>query len=404
MSIESAAVHLAEHLREKEYVEIYGHHDADGIAAASIMVHALIREDIQVRLRILPRIYPCDISSGNATVLCDFGSGFPDLSDDVMVIDHHIPQFEGEFHVNPRLEGIDGEHELSASGAAYVVAQHIGDNRDLAGLALLGILGDRQLIQGQNQDIVNEGIANNFITPGKGIPLFGRDLQEQLYTAIDPLLQGIAGEEETVESLINSYTIRNETDVGHLLSDVILKISPYHNADSMCSLWGDTWHLERGAVKDAHSLAGIVDGCGKSGKGILGAALCLRSHVHLDDAWETARAYRLRVIEAARNVQPHNDSPLIYEIADADAISGVADAVSYDGLLNHPIAVMAPRDDFYSVSARCPQGVEKDLAAILSNLAGECGGTGGGHYSRGGAKIPRDKIECFTSGFKEACA
>ena len=403
MSIESAAIHLAENLREKEYVEIYGHHDADGIAAASIMVHALIREEIQVRLRILPRINPSDISSGNATVLCDFGSGFSDLSDDVMVIDHHIPQFEGEYHVNPRLEGIDGDLELSASGAAYTVAQHIGDNRDLAGLALLGIIGDHQAIQGQNQDIVNEGIANNFITPGEGIPLFGRDLKEKLYTALNPMLHGIAGEEEIVESLISSYTVRNETDFGHLLTDVILKISPYHNVESMVSLWGDTWHLERGAVKDAHSMAGIVDGCGKSGKGIFGAALCLRSYAYLDDAWETARAYRLRVIEAARNAQPLKDNPLIYEIADADAISGVADAISYDGLLNHPVAVMAPQDDYYSVSARCPQGLGKDLAAILSNLAGECGGSGGGHSSRGGARIPREKVECFTSGFLEAC-
>lgn len=170
MSIESAAIHLAEHLREKEYVEIYGHHDADGIAAASIMVHALIREGIQVRMRILPQISPSDISSGNATVLCDFGSGLSDLSDDVMVIDHHIPQFEGEFHVNPRLEGIDGDNELSASGAAYTVAQHIGDNRDLAGLALLGIIGDHQEIQGLNQDIVNEGLQIILSPPEKVSP------------------------------------------------------------------------------------------------------------------------------------------------------------------------------------------------------------------------------------------
>ena len=404
MSIESAAGHLAERLREEEYVEIYGHHDADGIAAASTMAHALIREDIRIRLRILPRISPGDISSGNATLLCDFGSGLLDLSDDVMVIDHHVPRFEGEYHVNPRLEGIDGETELSASGAAYMVAQHIGDNRDLAGLALIGMIGDRQNISGQNQDIVNEGIANNFITPGKGIPLFGRDLQEQLYTALSPMLHGVAGENETVESLIDSCTIRGETDMGRLLSDVILKISPYQNAGSMTSLWGDTWHLERGAIKDAHSLAGIVEGCGKSGRGILGVSLCLRSHEYLNEAWETARAYRLRVIAAVRDARPQNENPFIYEIADADSISGVADAVSYDGLVSHPVAVMAPEDEYYAVSARCPNGSDKDIAAILSDLAGECGGSGGGHSSRGGAKIPRENIECFTSGFKEACA
>lgn len=404
MSIESAAVHLAENLREKEYVEIYGHHDADGIAAASILVHALLREDIQVRLRILPRISPDDISSGNATVLCDFGSGLPDLSDNVMVIDHHVPRFEGEFHVNPRLEGIDGESELSASGAAYMVAQHIGDNRDLAGVALLGMIGDHQTIQGPNQDIVNEGMANSFITPGRGMPLFGRDLHEKLYTALHPLLYGIAGESETARSIIDACTMRNEVDMGLLLSDVILKVSPHHNVRSLTSLWGDTWHLERGAVKDAHSMAGILDGCGKSGRGILGVSLCLRSHEYLEEAWETARAYRLRVIEAAQNAHQMNENPYFYEIADAGAISGVADAFSFDGLLTHPVAVMAPQEDWYSVSARCPEGVETDLATLLSDLAGECGGSGGGHHSRGGAKIPREKIECFTSGFREACA
>jgi hypothetical protein len=150
-------------------------------------------------------------------------------------------------------------------------------------------------------------------------------------------------------------------------------------------------------------LAGIVDGCGKSGKGVLGAALCLRSHEYLNEAWKTACAYRLRVIAAAQNAHPLNDNPFLYEIADADAISGVADALSSDGLLNHPIAVMAPQDDFYAVSARCPQDAKKDLAAILLNLATECGGSGGGHYLRGGARIPRDKVEFFTAGFREAC-
>ena len=403
MSIESAAAHLAEHLREKEYVEVYGHHDADGIASASILVHALIRADIQVRLRILPRISPGDISSGNATVLCDLGSALPDLSDDVMVIDHHMPRFEGEFHVNPRLEGIDGDSELSASGAAYTVAQHLGDNRDLAGLALIGMIGDRQQIKGPNQDIVNEGIANNFITPGRGMPLFGRDLHEQLYTALSPMLNGIAGVEEAVTSLIEECTTRSEPDMGQLLSDVILKVAPYQNADSMTSLWGDTWHLERGAIKDAHSMAGIVDGCGKSGKGIYGVALCLRSHAYIDEAWECARAYRLRVIEAAQSACPLDDNPYFYEIDDATAASGVADAIAWDGLARHPVAVMAPQDEWYSVSARCPRGVEKDLATLLSDLAEECGGHGGGHASRGGARIPREKIACFTSGFREAC-
>ena len=50
-----------------------------------------------------------------------------------MVVDHHLPLFDGEFHANPRLEDIDGDRELSAAGMAYFVAQEMGDNRDLPG-------------------------------------------------------------------------------------------------------------------------------------------------------------------------------------------------------------------------------------------------------------------------------
>jgi len=43
-----------------------------------------------------------------------------------MVVDHHIPEFEGQFHVNPRLQGIDGEAELCAAAVAYLVASRSG--------------------------------------------------------------------------------------------------------------------------------------------------------------------------------------------------------------------------------------------------------------------------------------
>ena len=46
-----------------------------------------------------------------------------------MVVDHHLPLFDGELHVNPRLSGIDGDRELSAAGTAYYIAQQMGDNR-----------------------------------------------------------------------------------------------------------------------------------------------------------------------------------------------------------------------------------------------------------------------------------
>ena len=105
MSLETAAGTVAEQIRRQEFVEVYAHHDADGIAAASILCHAMLRAGIRFRLRIRQEISLSDLAGDAAYLLCDLGAGMEDLPRDVMVVDHHLPLSEGEFHVNPRLCG-----------------------------------------------------------------------------------------------------------------------------------------------------------------------------------------------------------------------------------------------------------------------------------------------------------
>ncbi len=101
--------------------------------------------------------------------------------------------FGGAFHANPRLAGIDGERELSAAGTAYIVAQKMGDNRDLAGLVILGIIGDNQEMKGKNLEIFNEAITDGIVVPDRGLTLPGRDMTEKWYMATSPYLDGISG-------------------------------------------------------------------------------------------------------------------------------------------------------------------------------------------------------------------
>ncbi|HQP72168.1 MAG TPA: DHH family phosphoesterase, partial [Methanoculleus sp.] len=221
MSLDAAAATLASRLLEQEFVEVLAHHDADGIAAASILCHAMFRAGGRFRLRIRPDITPEEIPREGSVLLCDFGSALQDLPDDVMVVDHHQPRFEGELHVNPHLAGIDGDRNLSAAGAAYLVARKMGDNRDLAGLTLLGIIGDGQVIEGPNREIANEGIANGFITPGRGLLLAGRGLVEQITLAIDPYLPGLSGEPDAARTLVAAVTGEDEVDMETLLSRIV---------------------------------------------------------------------------------------------------------------------------------------------------------------------------------------
>ncbi len=396
MSLDAAAARLADHLLEQEFVEVLAHHDADGIAAASILCHALFRGGRQFRLRIAPSIAPEDLPKEGSVLLCDFGSSLADLPEGVMVVDHHVPHFEGEYHVNPHLEEIDGERELSASGAAYLVAQHMGDNRDLVGLALLGVIGGGQEFAGLNRDLLSDGIANGFVAPRRGMRLVGRDLTEQLTLAINPFIAGISGDESAARTVVEQCTTDDGIDLESLISLVLLRISPQASLGAMFAIYGTIYGLAREVVDEAHTLAALVDACGKAGAGDLGASLCLRSTYALEKAWGAATGYRRAVIAAVRSARRLEEDVALYEVDDGAITGDVADALTCDRIhQDGPVFVVGRRGDRYSASARCPPGVDVDLEALMRTLAETCGGRGGGHRSRAGAWIPPGGLDRF---------
>jgi len=408
MSLETAAGIVADRIKKQEFVEVYGHHDADGIAAASILCHAMLRAGIRFRLRIRQEIALSDLAGDAAYLLCDLGAGMDDLPRDVMVVDHHLPLSEGEFHVNPRLCGIDGDRELSAAGTAYYVAREMGDNRDLAGLVIPGIVGDGQQMKGKNLEIFNEGIANGIIVPDRGLTLPGRDMTERWYTAMSPYLDGISGREERIAALLElsrdpaqgSDGIKLDT----LLSQVVLEAAPKTTTASLLSVYGDTFHLQREVVEDAHAFTAVIDACGKAGFGDIATTLCLRSSHYLDRAWEIARQHRGRVIEAVRTARPVEGYKGVYEIANATLASDVSDILARDVPHAVPVLVYAKGGETCRISARCPPGTTADLGPLVRALAGSCGGNGGGHLLRAGATIPCDKVDMFAKGWQEAVA
>jgi single-stranded-DNA-specific exonuclease len=408
MSLETAAGTVADQIKRQEFVEVFAHHDADGIAAASILCHAMLRAGIRFRFRVRQEISLSDLEEPAASLLCDLGAGLENLPRDVMVVDHHIPLSEGEFHVNPRLAGIDGDRELSAAGAAYYVARKLGDNRDLAGLVIPGIIGDGQKMEGKNLEIFNEGIANGIIVPDRGITLPGRDMTERWYMATGPYLDGISGAEERIAAILEQPNDRppggNGFRLDTLLSQVVLEAAPKTTAGSLLAVYGDTFHLQREVIDDAHALTAVIDACGKAGFGDIAATLCLRSSHYLDRAWEITRQHRGRVIDAVRTAHPVDGYKGVYEITNATLASDVSDILARDVPHAVPVLVYARSGDICRVSARCPPGTTADLGPLIRTLAGSCGGNGGGHLLRAGATIPCDKVTLFAKGWQEATA
>lgn len=402
MSLDAAAASLADRLLEQEFVEVLAHHDADGIAAASILCHAMFREDGRFRLRIRPDISTADLPGDGSVLLCDFGSALTDLPGDVMVVDHHLPRFEGDYHVNPHLAGIDGDRNLSAAGAAYLVAQRMGDNRDLAGLALLGIIGDGQALDGPNREIVNEGIANGFIAPRRGLRLPGRGLVEQLSLAVDPYLTGFSGEPDRTRALVAEVTDEDDMDTESLLTRLVLAAAPKASVSALCGIWGTTYSLGREVIDEALNLTAVVDACGKAGNGDIGASLCLRSSHALQEAWEIAARYRQEVVAGIRGAHRLDERVAIFAVDDGGVVSDVADALANDFVQTGPVFVIGRKGDQCSISARCPPGIDLDLEVLMRTVAEACGGQGGGHRLRAGARIAADQADRFRQALLEA--
>ncbi|HJJ97194.1 MAG TPA: DHHA1 domain-containing protein [Methanocorpusculum sp.] len=400
MSLETAAETLANHLASLEYVEMYSHYDADGIAAAAIMSLALSRADIAFKLRILPGISEADVENPEISLLCDFGASCTGLAESTMIIDHHVPYNTSPYHVNPRLFGEDGETELSGAGCAYLVANALGDNRNLAGLVMLGIIGDNQTLSGRNQTIIGDAVANNLVNPGRGVLLAGRTTKEQIANSLHPYLPNLSGDEEkaaAIESACRSK-VSDDAYTSCMLSQIVLDSDASYNA--LMTLYGDSWSLEREVIPNAHTFTAVVDACGKAGKSGVAYALCCGDASYLDEAWGIAVSYRNRVIAAVRTAEKIRDVPAVWRVGDGAAASDAADVLAESA--SGPMFVLGRDAAVLRVSARAPRGSSVNLEQILRTTAQACGGSGGGHQLRAGADVPLDREDEFLAGLEAA--
>lgn len=397
MSLEEAAAKIASYLRSKDYVEVYSHHDADGIAAAAILTVALRRADIAFRLRFLPHLNKDDVERPELSVLCDLGASIPDFPESIVIIDHHVPYAAVPFHINPRLEGIDGESELSAAGCAYLVANALGDNRDLAGLVMVGVIGDSQKLSGMNQKIIGDAVGNNLIEVGKGVLLPGRTTKEQIASAVLPYLGNLSGDEETAEKIASlcMNTASDEAYTALLLSEIIVRSdASYHD---LMSMYGESWKLLREAVQDAYAMTAVIDACGKAGRPDLGYAVAAGDMTQTDAAWETANAFRRKIIASAAAAEAVAENVWLSD--SVETASDVADIFVRSKQM--PVVVLARGTEYLKVSARAPADSSVDFEQMMKTSAEKFGGAGGGHKTRAGGELPLACESAFIASVKE---
>ncbi|MHC1631748.1 MAG: DHHA1 domain-containing protein [Methanotrichaceae archaeon] len=411
--LEKLAEKAASALLQCESVRVISHNDADGITSAGLICNALMRAGILFQATLVSRLDESIVDSVEPPVIfCDMGSGKPDLvsrvNGQVFVFDHHKPVGKLDcIHLNPHLVGADGAFELSASGTVYTVARQMGENVDLAGLALVGALGDRQMMIGANRAILEEAMNAGVVETIPGLKMDDGPLDQVLERSPDPFLD-ITNNPAKVKEFLDNLGVHGElpglkkNDLSRLSTALVLKLLT-QNSFAADSIVGETIRLKKELVENAYEFMWILNSCGKMKETGMALTLCMRDPQMLEKCKEITRDYNKKIMIEIKRLQKnlqetdHIRYSVLGEMDATGVVSGLCMRYLYT---DKPMIVLNRTKDMIKISARgnrflVSQGL--DLSVALKKGATQVGGSGGGHSVASGASIPLGTEKDFIS-------
>jgi len=436
------AVNRFRKVDKKETIRIISHLDADGIAACSILVYALMLEKRKFLISIVPQLnlkimeelsaeeYHCyfftDIGSGSIPLIGEKLAG-----KEVFVLDHHIPNGDDRriIHVNPCLFGIDGGKEISGAGTTYLFASELNKKcEEISHLAIIGAIGDvqeRNGFIGINEQILKKAIEKELIEVKKGLNFFGVNTKP-LHNLLRCADVGFENETKALNFLEkleinykNGNTIKRfeeleEDDKKRLVSGLILRNMSNKNTKEII---GDCYILKKekeGPLRDAREFSTILNSCGRLNKSAIAISACLGDENAKKKAIAVLQEYREEIKRAIAWYKSKKDDDSIFYgenflIINAKnnilpTIAGtLCSIISRSNQFKPGVFIMALARDgsLTKISLRVSGDIEIDLHNIMKQIVEKAGGEFGGHKSAAGAVIESRNENIFIDAAKE---
>lgn len=347
---------------EEEPVLLLSHYDADGLTAASVLVHLLIEKNAVFHLKIIEQPSAEDLEKVvseckhyNSIILCDMGSRHGSLlsnfsqkySKKIAVIDHHTPPQETPettkffLEVNPWRHGVNGSLHVSSSGLAYLMVKELDSkiSEKVVHLALIGALGDRQDqgercdFLGVNKLILNEAIEKKIVSREIGLRLFGirrRPLYKCLEYTIDPFIPGLSGDEKACIEFLRSISIEpffsdgrpkmindlSEGEVRKLVIELVkYMISEGVPPQEAEKLLGYSYFINSfykyPELYDAREFAVLLNACGRLNEEWVGLMICLNKIDYYEQVISVLTKYR-KTLKEVLNMVENKEIPINY--------------------------------------------------------------------------------------------
>lgn len=434
-------------------IRIISHLDADGISAASILVYALLNENIKFSLSIVRQLSQSvlnelSLESYQTFMFTDLGSGYLSQIEQalpnktIFIFDHHKPENKknGVIHINPHLAGIDGSTEISGSGVVYLFTKKLNSkNQEMAHIALIGAIGDSQLngntISILNQNILDDAISSNKIAVTKGLRMFGmqtRPLHKVLEYSTDPFIPNVTGSEKGALSFLNEIGIipkdgnkwkklihLDQEDMKKLVTGIILKRlgSEKKPEDVLGQVFLLNEEEEESPTKDAKEFSTLLNACGRLNKPSLGIGTCLGSKETIKEALTISTSYKREIINSLSWFNNNKDKVISekgFIIINAEEnikdtmIGTMASMIGKSNVYpeNTIILALASSLEGHTKASIRKSGFKNDenldLRKIIQILCeGIEGAICGGHKMAAGALIPPNNEEQFIENAKK---
>src|SRR5699024_1982348 len=331
------------------------------------------------------------------------------------------------------------------------------DNRDLAALAVIGAVGDRQLRDGElvgaNQQIAAEGVEIGVLHERTDIAFYGkqtRPLPKLLEYADDVRIPGVTGDEQGATAFLSDLDTKRHLELRdgdkwqrwvdleraeqrQLMSAIVkTAIERGVSHEALDSLIGTSYLLaeepEGTELRDASEFSTLLNSTARYDRAEIGFAVCRGDRdIALHHARELRSNHKRHLsqgLELVKRVGVTREEHVQWFDAGErirDTIVGIVAgmALGSEGITaDQPIIAFATKADADAgtdtdesperkVSARgtnqlVQQGL--DLAVVMGDAAEAVGGGGGGHDVAAGATIPTGREIAFVERVDELVA
>lgn len=419
------AIQRIDELSKSKAIRIISHYDTDGITSAAIFSRALQRWNKKFSLNIVKGLEESFIKAlpeDEILVFLDLGSGsalkyLKEKKTEIFVLDHHeiidsIP--ENVTMINPVMH----DNELiSGSAIAYLFAKNLSPaNKDLANLAVIGMVGDT--LEKNIGKTYDEILRDAEIVIRKGLLLYPatRPLDKALEYSSGLYIPGVTGSFRGVLELLREADIQKigerykslfeltDEEMSRLITSIMLRmVGEKESADIIGNLYMVKIFNK---LEDAREFSALINACSRMDKPEVALGFCLGSRKCIESAEKIYIEYKQHLISALKYIsESEKISGKNYTIINAknnikDTIIGtVASIISRSPVYSEGtiIVALAYNEDKIKVSARIAGREGRNIREVLNQVVVPLGGEVGGHPKAAGCLISREKEAQFIN-------